>query len=48
MPREKTLLHVGDLAPEFRLPDAAGTPHALADYRRQGRKVALFFFRGTW
>jgi peroxiredoxin Q/BCP len=33
---------VGDPAPGFSLPDAAGTPHALADYR--GRWLALVFY----
>ncbi len=35
-------------APPFRLPDPTGQIYDLADYTRQGQKVALFFFRGTW
>ena len=46
MPRENTLLQVGDPAPDFTLPDAGGQPYRLADLR--GRRVALFFYRGTW
>ena len=44
MPRENTLLAVGDAAPAFTLPDAGGTPHTPGT----GGKVALFFFRGIW
>ena len=46
MPRENTLLQVGDPAPDFTLPDSGGQPYRLADL--QGRRVALFFYRGTW
>jgi peroxiredoxin Q/BCP len=46
MPRENTLLQVGDPAPDFALPDPAGRMMRLADLR--GRRVALFFYRGTW
>jgi peroxiredoxin Q/BCP len=46
MPREDPDPKSGDPAPDFALPDPTGTIHRLADYR--GRKVALFFFRGTW
>ena len=48
MPREDTLLHAGDPAPDFWLPAADGTLHSPAQYWQQGRRVALFFFRGTW
>ena len=38
---------VGQPAPDFTLPDAAGRPVRLADYR--GRKpVVLVFYRGYW
>ena len=38
---------VGQPAPDFTLPDAAGQPVSLADYR--GRKpVVLVFYRGSW
>jgi thioredoxin-dependent peroxiredoxin len=35
-------LSPGDQAPDFTLPDADGTPVALADYR--GRKVIVYFY----
>lgn len=34
-------------APEFTLPDAQGTPHALTDALARG-PVLLVFFRGHW
>jgi cytochrome oxidase Cu insertion factor (SCO1/SenC/PrrC family) len=38
---------VGRPAPDFTLPDSAGRPVSLADYR--GRKpVVLVFYRGYW
>jgi peroxiredoxin Q/BCP len=37
-----TRLSPGDTAPDFTLPDADGTPHALADLR--GRRVVLYFY----
>jgi hypothetical protein len=38
---------VGQPAPDFTLPDAAGRPVRLADYR--GRKpVVVVFYRGYW
>ncbi len=38
---------VGQPAPDFTLPDAAGRPVSLMDYR--GRKpVVLVFYRGYW
>ncbi|WP_066904827.1 thioredoxin-dependent thiol peroxidase [Millisia brevis] len=35
-------LAVGDVAPEFTLPDADGTDVSLADYR--GRRVVVYFY----
>jgi peroxiredoxin Q/BCP len=32
----------GDIAPDFQLPDADGTPHALATYR--GSRVIVYFY----
>jgi thioredoxin-dependent peroxiredoxin len=37
-----TRLAPGDPAPDFTLPDADGTPVALADYR--GRRVVVYFY----
>ena len=37
-----TMPQVGDLAPDFSLPDINGQPHRLSDYR--GKKV----FLATW
>ncbi len=36
------LLAVGDLAPDFNLPDEKGKRHKLSDYR--GRRVVLYFY----
>ncbi|SMB95857.1 alkyl hydroperoxide reductase/thiol specific antioxidant/Mal allergen [Hymenobacter roseosalivarius DSM 11622] len=38
---------VGQTAPDFTLPDAAGNPVALSGLRRQG-PVILVFYRGNW
>jgi hypothetical protein len=47
VPEAPAVLKVGAPAPDFTLPDAAGRPVALADYR--GRKaVVLVFYRGYW
>lgn len=35
-------LTAGDQAPDFTLPDEAGTPRSLSDYR--GKKVIVFFY----
>lgn len=37
-----TALEVGDVAPDFTLPDEHGTLHRLSDYR--GRRVVLAFY----
>src|SRR5262245_20363774 len=47
VPDAPTALRVGERAPDFALPDAAGRTVALADYR--GKKpVVLVFYRGYW
>jgi hypothetical protein len=47
VPVTPTVLRVGQPPPDFTLPDAAGRPVSLADYR--GRKpVVLVFYRGYW
>ena len=47
VPPASTALVVGQPAPDFTLPDAAGRPVRLADYR--GRKpVVLVVYRGYW
>jgi hypothetical protein len=47
VPDTPTTLRVGEPPPNFRLPDAAGRPVSLADYR--GKKpVVLVFYRGHW
>lgn len=38
----ETLLNIGDVAPDFELPDQDGTLHRLSDYR--GQKVILYFY----
>jgi peroxiredoxin Q/BCP len=35
-------LAVGDLAPDFELPDETGKKHKLSDYR--GRRIVLYFY----
>ena len=44
---EKAVLHPGDPAPEFALPDQGGRLVRLADRRTQG-PVVLLFSRGGW
>jgi hypothetical protein len=47
IPAEPSVLHVGERPPDFTLPDAAGRPVSLTDYR--GKKpVVLVFYRGYW
>ena len=47
VPDTPTALRVGERPPDFTLPDAAGRPVSLADYR--GKKpVVLVFYRGHW
>ena len=47
VPDAPTALRVGKQPPDFTLPDAAGRPVSLADYR--GKKpVVLIFYRGYW
>ncbi|MDA8340734.1 MAG: redoxin domain-containing protein, partial [Actinomycetota bacterium] len=36
-------MHVGDVAPDFELPDENGTPRRLSDYLASG-PVVLFFY----
>ena len=43
----ETAIGVGDLAPDFTLPDAEGRPVSSAALRAQGPLV-LTFFRGHW
>lgn len=40
-------LEVGQLAPEFELPDSSGQPRRLADLVATGSRI-LFFYRGYW
>ncbi len=35
-------LNIGDLAPDFSLPDGQGTIHRLSDYA--GQRVVLYFY----
>lgn len=35
-------IHVGDMAPDFELPDDTGTPVKLSDFR--GKRVILYFY----
>jgi AhpC/TSA family protein len=47
VPDAPTALRVGERPPDFTLPDAAGRPVSLADFR--GKKpVVLVFYRGHW
>jgi cytochrome oxidase Cu insertion factor (SCO1/SenC/PrrC family) len=47
VPDAPTALRVGEQPPDFTLPDAAGRPVSLGDFR--GKKpVVLVFYRGYW
>jgi len=47
VPNTPTALRVGERAPDFTLPDAAGRPVSLTEFR--GKKpVVLVFYRGAW
>jgi cytochrome oxidase Cu insertion factor (SCO1/SenC/PrrC family) len=47
VPDAPVAFKVGERPPDFTLPDAAGRPVTLADYR--GKKpVVLVFYRGYW
>jgi AhpC/TSA family len=47
VPMGRPLVAVGQPVPDFTLPDAAGRPVSLSDYR--GKKpVVLVFYRGYW
>lgn len=46
-PPARPALVVGQSAPDFTLPDAAGRPVRLTDYRGQ-KPVVLVFYRGYW
>jgi hypothetical protein len=47
VPAAPTALRVRERPPDFTLPDAAGRPVSLADYR--GKKpVVIVFYRGYW
>ena len=43
----KRVLGVGQMAPDFTLPDAGGRPVSLAELRARG-PVVLSFYRGRW
>jgi hypothetical protein len=47
IPATPTALRVGERPPDFTLPDAAGRPVSLADYRGE-KPVVLVFYRGYW
>jgi len=47
VPATATALKVGEPAPDFTLPDAAGAPVSLAAFRGPA-PVVLVFYRGYW
>jgi hypothetical protein len=47
VPPGRPLVAVGQPAPEFTLPDAAGRSVSLSDYRDR-KPVVLVFYRGYW
>lgn len=46
LPESKGAPKVGDVAPDFTLPDQDGKPVKLSDFR--GQPVLLVFYRGYW
>ncbi|MBU1670352.1 MAG: peroxiredoxin family protein [Actinobacteria bacterium] len=47
MPRRRTKLHPGDMAPDFALEDAStGRTVTLEEFR--GSPLVITFYRGTW
>jgi cytochrome oxidase Cu insertion factor (SCO1/SenC/PrrC family) len=47
LPSATTTLRVGEAAPDFTLPDAAGRPVTLSSFRDR-TPVVLVFYRGSW
>ena len=47
IPATPSVLRVGERPPDFTLPDAAGRPVSLADFRGT-KPVVLVFYRGHW
>jgi hypothetical protein len=47
IPAAAPAVRVGEAAPDFTLPDAAGAPVALASFRERS-PVVLVFYRGSW
>ena len=47
IPAAPAVLRVGEPAPDFTLPDAAGAPVSLASFRDR-TPVVLVFYRGYW
>jgi hypothetical protein len=47
VPAARSAFVVGQPAPDFTLPDSAGRPVRLADFRGQ-KPVVLVFYRGYW
>lgn len=45
-PTDLDRVRVGEIAPDFRLPDQRGHVHTLSEYL--GKKVVLVFYRGYW
>jgi len=47
-PRDGAAPEIGALAPDFILPDGAGTPHTLSKELQDGKPIVLVFMRGEW
>jgi hypothetical protein len=47
LPATSSALRVGEAAPDFTLPDAAGRPVTLSSFRERAG-VVLVFYRGAW